>query len=228
MTNRLLSVKKLLSMCLWARHLPQSIAYQVQRGSCSFSFYLFISPFEEHTMPNWGGGNKCTACHGTVYHAEEVQCDGKSFHKCCFLCSKYSCNTYTAGLRSNWRDHRSVVACFRLWSRDWIYFMSLLTTFQSIRHTFTVTFHPQAATELIIFSIIHQAKIGLSHINQYLIGITSMYLWLLLFFLMIMLQKNLGVTYNGYSFHWLYWCLLTMTFNINSKIYMEAGYFTVW
>lgn len=150
MTNRLLSMKKLQSVCLWARHLPQSIAYQVQRGWCSFSFYLFISPFEEHTMPNWGGGNKCTACHGTVYHAEEVQCDGKSFHKCCFLCSKYSCNTYTAGLRSNWRGHRSVVACFRLWSRDWIYFTSLLTTFQSIRHTFTVTFHPQAATELII------------------------------------------------------------------------------
>ncbi|CAB1346234.1 unnamed protein product [Coregonus sp. 'balchen'] len=37
-------------------------------------------------MPNWGGGNKCGACQGTVYHAEEVQCDGKSFHKCCFLC----------------------------------------------------------------------------------------------------------------------------------------------
>nr|XP_023666776.1 cysteine and glycine-rich protein 2-like isoform X3 [Paramormyrops kingsleyae] len=37
-------------------------------------------------MPNWGGGNKCTACQGMVYHAEEVQCDGKSFHRCCFLC----------------------------------------------------------------------------------------------------------------------------------------------
>uniref|UniRef100_A0A8C6UWJ7 Cysteine and glycine-rich protein 1 n=1 Tax=Neogobius melanostomus TaxID=47308 RepID=A0A8C6UWJ7_9GOBI len=37
-------------------------------------------------MPNWGGGNKCAACRGTVYHAEEVQCDGQSFHKCCFLC----------------------------------------------------------------------------------------------------------------------------------------------
>ncbi|TNM91485.1 hypothetical protein fugu_019865 [Takifugu bimaculatus] len=32
-------------------------------------------------MPNWGGGNKCGACQGTVYHAEEVQCDGKFFHK---------------------------------------------------------------------------------------------------------------------------------------------------
>lgn len=42
------------------------------------------------TMPNWGGGNKCGACGRTVYHAEEVQCDGRSFHRCCFLCSKYS------------------------------------------------------------------------------------------------------------------------------------------
>lgn len=227
MTNRLLSVKKLQSMCLWARHLPQSIAYQVQRGWCSFSFYLFISPFEEHTMPNWGGGNKCTACHGTVYHAEEVQCDGKSFHKCCFLCSKYSCNTYTAGLRSNLRDHRSVVACFRLWSRDWIYFMSLLTTFQSIRHTFTVTFHPQAATELIIFYHPSSQNWPFTHksVSHWYYIYVSM---IIIIFLMIMLQKNLGVTYNGYSFHWLYWCLLTMTFNINSKIYMEAGYFTVW
>uniref|UniRef100_A0A4W2DAY8 Cysteine and glycine rich protein 2 n=1 Tax=Bos indicus x Bos taurus TaxID=30522 RepID=A0A4W2DAY8_BOBOX len=38
-------------------------------------------------MPVWGGGNKCGACGRTVYHAEEVQCDGRSFHRCCFLCS---------------------------------------------------------------------------------------------------------------------------------------------
>ncbi|KAL4659566.1 cysteine and glycine-rich protein 2-like isoform X1 [Arapaima gigas] len=38
------------------------------------------------TMPYWGGGNRCGACHGPVYHAEEMQCDGESFHKCCFLC----------------------------------------------------------------------------------------------------------------------------------------------
>ncbi|XP_026558764.1 cysteine and glycine-rich protein 2 isoform X1 [Pseudonaja textilis] len=37
-------------------------------------------------MPNWGGGNKCGACGRIVYHAEEVQCDGRSFHRCCFLC----------------------------------------------------------------------------------------------------------------------------------------------
>lgn len=52
---------------------------------CSLCFLL-----GSYTMPNWGGGNKCAACRGTVYHAEEVQCDGKSFHKCCFLCSKWS------------------------------------------------------------------------------------------------------------------------------------------
>uniref|UniRef100_A0A3B1ING0 Cysteine and glycine-rich protein 2 n=1 Tax=Astyanax mexicanus TaxID=7994 RepID=A0A3B1ING0_ASTMX len=38
-------------------------------------------------MPQWGGGNRCESCGEKVYHAEEVQCDGKNFHKCCFLCS---------------------------------------------------------------------------------------------------------------------------------------------
>ncbi|TRY87869.1 hypothetical protein DNTS_006220 [Danionella cerebrum] len=37
-------------------------------------------------MPHWGGGNPCGACQGMVYHAEEVQCDGHSFHRSCFLC----------------------------------------------------------------------------------------------------------------------------------------------
>ncbi|KAJ3586751.1 hypothetical protein NHX12_013145 [Muraenolepis orangiensis] len=36
-------------------------------------------------MP-FGGGNKCGSCQKTVYFAEEVQCDGRSFHKSCFLC----------------------------------------------------------------------------------------------------------------------------------------------
>ncbi|KAK2102297.1 hypothetical protein P7K49_019964 [Saguinus oedipus] len=40
-------------------------------------------------MPVWGGGNKCGACGRTVYHAEEVQCDGRSFHRCCFLCKNH-------------------------------------------------------------------------------------------------------------------------------------------
>lgn len=39
-------------------------------------------------MPNWGGGAKCGACEKTVYHAEEIQCNGRSFHKTCFLCSE--------------------------------------------------------------------------------------------------------------------------------------------
>ncbi|KAJ8413028.1 hypothetical protein AAFF_G00106100 [Aldrovandia affinis] len=37
-------------------------------------------------MPNWGGGAKCAACDRTVYHAEEIQCNGRSFHKTCFIC----------------------------------------------------------------------------------------------------------------------------------------------
>ncbi|KAL6113522.1 csrp3 [Pungitius sinensis] len=37
-------------------------------------------------MPNWGGGARCAACEKTVYHAEEIQCNGRSFHKTCFLC----------------------------------------------------------------------------------------------------------------------------------------------
>ncbi|XP_041051257.1 cysteine and glycine-rich protein 2-like isoform X2 [Carcharodon carcharias] len=37
-------------------------------------------------MPNFGGGNKCGVCLKTVYFAEEVQCDGKYFHKPCFRC----------------------------------------------------------------------------------------------------------------------------------------------
>merc|ERR1719244_2480542 len=37
-------------------------------------------------MPNWGGGAKCAACDKTAYHAEEIQCNGRSFHKTCFIC----------------------------------------------------------------------------------------------------------------------------------------------
>ncbi|XP_030271126.1 cysteine and glycine-rich protein 3 [Sparus aurata] len=37
-------------------------------------------------MPNWGGGAKCAACEKTAYHAEEIQCNGRSFHKTCFIC----------------------------------------------------------------------------------------------------------------------------------------------
>ncbi|KAI2662907.1 Cysteine and glycine-rich protein 3 [Labeo rohita] len=40
----------------------------------------------EPNMPNWGGGAKCGACEKTVYHAEEIQCNSRSFHKTCFIC----------------------------------------------------------------------------------------------------------------------------------------------
>ena len=46
-------------------------------------------------MPNWGGGAKCGACEKTVYHAEEIQCNGRSFHKTCFHCSELDVNTMT-------------------------------------------------------------------------------------------------------------------------------------
>uniref|UniRef100_F7G631 Cysteine and glycine-rich protein 1 n=2 Tax=Ornithorhynchus anatinus TaxID=9258 RepID=F7G631_ORNAN len=52
-------------------------------------FLLLSHPpcvFPCHSMPNWGGGKKCGVCQKTVYFAEEVQCEGNSFHKSCFLC----------------------------------------------------------------------------------------------------------------------------------------------
>lgn len=64
------------------------------RVNCVFSLQFLI-------MPNWGGGNKCGACRGTVYHAEEVQCDGGSFHKCCFLCSKSNIKTLNCSGKSH-------------------------------------------------------------------------------------------------------------------------------
>ncbi|KAF4112614.1 hypothetical protein G5714_007409 [Onychostoma macrolepis] len=39
-----------------------------------------------HCRMPLGGGNKCGCCKKTVYFAEEVQCEGQSFHKSCFLC----------------------------------------------------------------------------------------------------------------------------------------------
>lgn len=51
-------------------------------------------------MPNWGGGAKCGACEKTVYHAEEIQCNGRSFHKTCFHCSELDVNTMTVPERT--------------------------------------------------------------------------------------------------------------------------------
>lgn len=60
--------------------------------------FIYIIWFPRWTllikMPNWGGGAKCGACEKTVYHAEEIQCNGRSFHKSCFLCSKLGWRVY--------------------------------------------------------------------------------------------------------------------------------------
>lgn len=52
----------------------------------SYMYFIYFL----YRMPNWGGGKKCGVCQKTVYFAEEVQCEGNSFHKSCFLCSEYS------------------------------------------------------------------------------------------------------------------------------------------
>uniref|UniRef100_A0AAQ4PJA9 Cysteine and glycine-rich protein 1 n=2 Tax=Gasterosteus aculeatus aculeatus TaxID=481459 RepID=A0AAQ4PJA9_GASAC len=44
-----------------------------------------VTSLTARRMP-FGGGNKCGCCQKTVYFAEEVQCEGKSWHKSCFLC----------------------------------------------------------------------------------------------------------------------------------------------
>ncbi|XP_016096128.1 cysteine and glycine-rich protein 3-like isoform X2 [Sinocyclocheilus grahami] len=63
----------------------------------------------EPKMPNWGGGAKCAACEKTVYHAEEIQCNSRSFHKTCFICSK---STKHYGLDSTTvAAHESEIYC---------------------------------------------------------------------------------------------------------------------
>lgn len=54
-------------------------------------------------MP-FGGGNKCGYCQKTVYFAEEVQCEGKSWHKSCFLCSEYKCSTVICVIMWSWKS----------------------------------------------------------------------------------------------------------------------------
>ncbi|XP_073522728.1 cysteine and glycine-rich protein 1 [Phyllobates terribilis] len=54
-------------------------------------------------MPNWGGGKKCSVCNTSVYFAEEVQCEGGSFHKSCFLCMvcKKNLDSTTVAIHGN-------------------------------------------------------------------------------------------------------------------------------
>uniref|UniRef100_A0A8C9SNW2 Cysteine and glycine-rich protein 2 n=2 Tax=Scleropages formosus TaxID=113540 RepID=A0A8C9SNW2_SCLFO len=81
-----LSVCVCVCVCVCVEHL-QAEAPPPQSKSLRTEKRTFCTPLRKTgAMPNWGGGNRCGACHGPVYHAEEVQCDGESFHKSCFLC----------------------------------------------------------------------------------------------------------------------------------------------
>lgn len=71
---------------------PRSACGSSVMGDLCFHLPVNLIPVSvfRFRMPNWGGGKKCGVCQKTVYFAEEVQCEGSSFHKSCFLCSEYA------------------------------------------------------------------------------------------------------------------------------------------
>lgn len=71
---------------------PRSACGSSVMGNLCFHLPVKLIPVSvsRFRMPNWGGGKKCGVCQKTVYFAEEVQCEGSSFHKSCFLCSEYA------------------------------------------------------------------------------------------------------------------------------------------
>ncbi|XP_044772279.1 cysteine and glycine-rich protein 1 isoform X1 [Neomonachus schauinslandi] len=73
--------------CLPSCH-PWSACGSPVTGSLGLQLPVKLIPLSGSSfrMPNWGGGKKCGVCQKTVYFAEEVQCEGSSFHKSCFLC----------------------------------------------------------------------------------------------------------------------------------------------
>lgn len=77
--------------CLPSCH-PRSSCGSSGMGSLGLRLPRKLIPMSGSSfrMPNWGGGKKCGVCQKTVYFAEEVQCEGSSFHKSCFLCSEYA------------------------------------------------------------------------------------------------------------------------------------------
>ncbi|KAK7884262.1 hypothetical protein WMY93_027385 [Mugilogobius chulae] len=77
------------------RHYKIIIDFQQPQSSSLFTSGLATirtDTYRHSSTTTWtnrmplGGGNKCGRCQKTVYFAEEVLCDGRSFHKSCFLC----------------------------------------------------------------------------------------------------------------------------------------------
>lgn len=79
-------------------------------------------------MPNWGGGAKCAACEKTAYHAEEIQCNGRSFHKTCFICSErtplFLLFTGPSGRVSGWIGRVTLLRCLTLHASACLFFLS--------------------------------------------------------------------------------------------------------
>lgn len=52
-----------------------------------FSFFLFLLLLPLKRMASFGGTTqKCLACNKTVYLVDQLQTDGKVYHKACFRC----------------------------------------------------------------------------------------------------------------------------------------------
>uniref|UniRef100_UPI00358E7E43 cysteine and glycine-rich protein 2-like n=1 Tax=Myxine glutinosa TaxID=7769 RepID=UPI00358E7E43 len=48
---------------------------------------VLIADHPQPVQARLGGGTPCGACGKAVYRAEEVQCEGRSFHTLCFFCN---------------------------------------------------------------------------------------------------------------------------------------------
>lgn len=112
-------------------------------------------------MPNWGGGAKCAACEKTAYHAEEIQCNGRSFHKTCFICSErtplFLLFTGPSGRVSGWIGRVTLLRCLTLHASACLFFLSfsydlfLLHFFPSFSLLQTVFFIPSFFSYLLPF-----------------------------------------------------------------------------
>ena len=84
-------------------------------------------------MPNWGGGAKCVACEKSVYHAEEIQCNGRSFHKTCFICSEFTSSSSSLWCHGGSAETKSFFQPFSfppLWIVAFSFLVSYLSSCQ--------------------------------------------------------------------------------------------------